>query len=227
MDKAPQNSLFTAAAPVLGEVEAKCRRAGMRWVIGVDEVGRGPLAGPVYAAAVVLDLERLDAEWIGLLDDSKKLSPHQRERAAEAIREGAVAYSICARDQQVIDEINILQATMRAMEEAIVRVCEAMGERPDRIFIDGNRPVQSDLPQETVIKGDGRSFHIAAASIVAKVERDRLMVDLHERWPEYNFASNKGYGSREHRDAIALHGPCSLHRLSFGGVREHVARLRR
>lgn len=222
-----QKNLFDAPEPYLGDVEDRCRREGMRLVVGVDEVGRGPLAGPVYAAAVVLDLGRLDEAWVGGLDDSKKLSPTRREAAAEAIRDGAIAYSICARDERVIDEINILQATMRAMEEAIADVCEALGTRPDRVFIDGNRPVKIDLPQETVIGGDGRSLHIAAASILAKVARDRLMVDLHERWPEYNFASNKGYGSREHRDAIAVHGPCEAHRLSFGGVREHVERLRR
>ena len=220
-----QNLLFDQPDPCLGDVEDWCRENGLNPVVGVDEAGRGPLAGPVYAAAVVLDLSA-DHEWFSLLDDSKKLTAEQREAAADMIREHAVAWSVTSRDQRAIDEINILQATLRAMEDAIEEVCGQLDASPMRIFIDGNQAVRTTLPQQTLIKGDGRSLHIAAASILAKVERDALMVSLHETWPEYGFDSNKGYGSKSHREAIARFGPSPIHRLSFGGVREHVDRLR-
>ncbi len=219
--------MFAEPAAVLGDVERWCVAQRVLPAIGVDEAGRGPLAGPVYAAAVVLDLEAPDRAWFELLDDSKKLSPAARDEAAIAIKECAVAWAVAWRDAERIDEINILQATLRSMEDAIGQVREGLREDARRVFIDGNQRVNCDLPQQTLVKGDGRSYSIAAASILAKTERDRLMVAAHERWPEYAFDSNKGYGSQVHRNAIIAHGPCPLHRLTFGGVREHVARLRR
>lgn len=229
-----QPELFDEPVPEplleLGDVEAWCRRHDLYPVVGVDEAGRGPLAGPVHAAAVVLDLRSSDDDWFAMLDDSKKLTAEQREAAAAVIKERAVAWSVASRDQAQIDRINILQATLRAMEEAVENVArqlkDRLGEAPRRVFIDGNQRVQVAYSQQTLIGGDGRSFHIAAASILAKVARDELMVSYHERWPEYAFDSNKGYGTRAHRDAIAEFGPCPVHRLTFGGVRQHVDRLR-
>lgn len=221
-----QAPLFAESGPVQGEIEQWCCDNGLELIIGVDEAGRGPLAGPVHAAAVALDPRRIDAEWLVGLDDSKKMKEEAREAAADAVREGAIAWAVSFRDPRVIDEINILQATLRAMEESIELVCSALDRAPDRVFVDGNQPVRTTLPQQTLIKGDGRSLAIAAASVLAKTIRDEVMRDAHQTWPEYNFASNKGYGSAEHRNAIAEVGPCPLHRLSFGGVREHVDRLR-
>lgn len=220
-----QPELFFVETPTLGDVEQWCRARGLAPVVGVDEAGRGPLAGPVYAAAVVLDLNG-DCDWFCLLDDSKKLTAEQREAAAVEIKERAVAWTVCSRDQAAIDEINILQATLRAMEEAIDRVVEQLEVPPCRVFIDGNQPVRTSWPQQPLVGGDARSFHIAAASILAKVERDALMAHYHGEWPEYAFDSNKGYATVAHREAIAKYGPCPIHRLTFGGVKEHAARLR-
>lgn len=208
------------------EIEQWCVARGLSLVVGIDEAGRGPLAGPVTAAAVVLDLADLEQPWLLELDDSKKLTAARRERAFDAIVANAQAYAIVAVESETIDEINILQATIRAMELALVEVCGKLAGVPECVFIDGNRPIRTDLEQKTLVKGDGRSLHIAAASILAKVTRDRMMEEHDRRWPEYGFAKHKGYPTRAHREAIAEHGPCVIHRLSFGGVREHVGRLR-
>ncbi|MFW5967383.1 MAG: ribonuclease HII [Persicimonas sp.] len=217
-----QQALFDNAQPAIGDLEAWCRRQGYRTIVGVDEAGRGPLAGPVHAAAVAVDLTDLDAPWLERLDDSKKLEQLEREEAFELICAEAPVYEIADSDHAVIDEINILEATRRAMERAVAKVCEKLDAAPDCVFVDGNAPIVIDQTQRTVVKGDARSLAIAAASILAKVSRDEVMVGHHERWPEYNFASNKGYPTGEHREAIATHGPCRIHRLTFGGVREHV-----
>lgn len=219
-----QAELFGEPGFDLGDVERWCRDRGVAPLIGVDEAGRGPLAGPVCAAAVVLDVDG-DTAWFELLDDSKKLSEKARDTAAEEIKARAVAYAIAFEDARSIDEINILQASLRAMRRAVEEVA-ALAGAPGLVLVDGNQRVPIALPQQTLVKGDGRSHHIAAASILAKTARDALMLRAHEQWPEYAFHSNKGYGSKAHRDAIAAHGPCPLHRLTFGGVREHVARLR-
>jgi ribonuclease HII len=221
-----QQLLFESSKPKIGELETWCVEQGYRFIIGVDEAGRGPLAGPVYAAAVVVDLHSLDEPWLEQMDDSKKLAQAQREQAFSLIESSAPAFSIASKDHRIIDEINILQATHRAMEQAVRQACEQLDERPDYVFIDGNVPVKLDLPQRTVVKGDARSRAIAAASILAKVSRDKVMREHHLRWPEYNFASNKGYPTQEHRSAVATHGPCPIHRLSFRGVKEHRERLR-
>jgi ribonuclease HII len=223
MQQAP---LFGDEGPKQGEIERWCREQGLKLVIGVDEAGRGPLAGPVHAAAVALDPNACDADWLEDLDDSKKMTEAARERVADAIRENAVAWAIAVRSHDVIDDVNILQATIQAMTEAIEAVASKLDRRVDRVFVDGNQPVPVSLPQQALVKGDARSLSIAAASVLAKTSRDEMMRRAHERWPEYNFASNKGYGSREHREAIVAHGPCAIHRLSFGGVREHAERMR-
>lgn len=222
-----QQNLFKTGEPTIGELEQWCVTQGYRFIVGVDEAGRGPLAGPVYAAAVVLDLHALDAPWLELLDDSKKLDAARREEAFELIQASAPAFSITFSDHAVIDEINILQATHRAMEAAVAEVCEQLDDRPDYVFIDGNMPVKLAMPQRAVVKGDARSRAIAAASILAKVSRDEVMARHHEQWPEYGFASNKGYPTKTHRAAVAEFGPCPIHRLTFGGVREHRDKLRK
>lgn len=227
MSDPSQTALFEKSEPRIGELEDWCIGQGYRWIIGVDEAGRGPLAGPVHAAAVALDLDEMDAEWLGLLNDSKQLDRDQREEAFELIKQHAVAWSIDTSDHEVIDDINILQATHRAMEDAARTVSSELDRAPDYVFIDGNMPVVAlDMRQRAVVKGDARSLCIAAASILAKVSRDEVMRAHHQQWPEYNFASNKGYPTQEHRGAIEEYGPCRIHRMTFGGVREHVDRLR-
>lgn len=217
-----QQRLFETGEPTIGELEHWCISQGYRFIIGVDEAGRGPLAGPVHAAAVAIDLHAIDEPWLEQLDDSKKLDKTRREDAFALIQSSAPAFSITSSDHNVIDEINILEATHRAMEAAVAQVCEQLDDRPDYVFIDGNMPVKLALPQRAVVKGDARSRAIAAASILAKVSRDEFMARHHQEWPEYNFASNKGYPTKQHRQAVARFGPCPIHRLTFGGVREHI-----
>ena len=177
---------------------------------GIDEAGRGPLAGPVVAAAVILPA---GCELAGI-DDSKKLSEASRKEAWEAITETAVAYGIGIVEHDVIDRINILRAALRAMEIAV----ENLQTRPDFLLIDGNQGLSLLVPQETIVKGDARCSSIAAASILAKVTRDSIMVRYHEIYPQYNFGSHKGYATREHLDALKQHGPCPIHRRTFSGV---------
>lgn len=217
-----QKSLFPFAQPVMGDVERAALLQGQRWIVGVDEAGRGPLAGPVHAAAVVLDLEQLELDWILRLNDSKQLKESVREELFSKIQEGAIGWAIASRDRDVIDRINILEATREAMAEAVGAAIAMSAQPVERVYIDGKQYLDLDLPQSCVIKGDARSYHIAAASVLAKVARDREMLAHDERWPEYGFAKHKGYGTKVHREAIAKHGPCELHRLTFGGVKEHV-----
>jgi ribonuclease HII len=216
-----QTALFSGQYNVLGDVEFHAKQAGYSTIIGVDEAGRGPLAGPVFTAAVCLDMDHLDDEWLQLLDDSKKLSAKRRQRAFESIQRHARAYHISYEGRETIDTINILQATRLAMRKAVDEVHHTLGNTTDRVFIDGNTQIDTSLPQETVVRGDGLSLHIAAASILAKVARDELMVNHSARWPDYGFEQNKGYGTQAHRDAIARCGPCPIHRRSFAGVREY------
>lgn len=221
-----QHSLFPFAEPVMGDIERAASAQGQRWIVGVDEAGRGPLAGPVHAAAVVLDMEALTQDWILRLNDSKQLKESVRESLFDLIKAGAIGWAIASRDERVIDEINILEATRQAMREAILGAI-AMADKPvERVYIDGKQYLDLELDQTCVVKGDARSYHIAAASVLAKVARDREMLGHHARWPEYGFEQHKGYGTKAHREAIAAHGPCPLHRLSFGGVKEHVSKLR-
>lgn len=189
------------------EMEEARHAAGYQWVCGVDEAGRGPLAGPVCAAAVILP-RGLDIEK---LDDSKKLSPKRRQELYEIIVGEAVAWAVAMVDEKRIDEINILQATLRAMEEAVA----GLSQRPDLALVDGNREPCLTVPCETIIGGDGKCAAIAAASVVAKVTRDRLMEDLDEQYPVYGFAVHKGYGTRRHYEALHQFGPCPVHRQSF------------
>lgn len=188
---------------------------GHRHIAGVDEAGRGPLAGPVTAAAVILpDNFRHDG-----IRDSKLLTARQREEMAPLIEGRAVAWSVASSSEREIEEVNILQATLRAMTRAV----EGLEPGPSYLLVDHVHLTGTSLPQWPLVKGDRLSASIAAASILAKVSRDRIMAEYHERYPEYNFASNKGYGTAEHRRAIRRHGPCPIHRRTFRGVLEFLA----
>lgn len=179
-------------------------------IAGVDEVGRGPLAGPVIAAAVIFP----PAVLIPGITDSKKLTAKQREALFPLIREKALAIGLGSVDAGEVDRINILQAALKAMKTAVLRLPIS----PDLLLVDGNRALDLTVPQQCLIRGDARSLTIGAASIVAKVIRDKMMESCHSRFPEYNFPGNKGYGTREHRRALRRYGPCPLHRRSFNGV---------
>ncbi len=216
-----QESLFDNTPGIgdeIGALERWCRRQQLEVIIGIDEAGRGPLAGPVHASAVAIDVHRLEAGWIELLDDSKKLSAEQREVAFDEIRESAPAWSVTDRSPSTIDDINILEATREAMLEAAVQVCAALERSPDGLFVDGDVELATERRQRALVRGDARSYAIAAASILAKVSRDRVMNEYGEKWPGFNLASNKGYPTPDHREALEEQGPSPIHRTSFGGV---------
>ena len=190
------------------ELEKQALANGYKFICGVDEAGRGPLAGPVCAAAVILNC---DVELPGV-NDSKKLSEKKREALFNVICQKAVAYSIAFASVEEIEEHNILNATYLAMNRAI----EGLEIKADFALIDGNRvPADIKVDCETVIKGDAKSLSIAAASILAKVTRDRLLLEYHKQYPQYNFAKHKGYGTAEHMDAIRKYGISEVHRPSF------------
>lgn len=177
---------------------------------GVDEAGRGPLAGPVVAATVILSKK----EQIAGLNDSKKLSHKKRELLLNEINKKALHIGIGIVDNKKIDEINILQAALKAMEIAV----ENLTVRPDFLLIDGNKTTSLKIPQKAIIKGDSKCASIAAASIVAKVTRDRIMAEFDSKYPDYNFIKNKGYPTRDHYEMIKKYGPCPIHRKTFKGV---------
>lgn len=179
----------------------------IKYLAGVDEAGRGPLAGPVVAAAVIFDQKTN----IPGVNDSKQLTESKREELFEKIIFSSLSYSVAIIDHDVIDEVNILNATMLAMEKAV----DGLNIKPDLILVDGNRIFNSDIPVIPIVKGDGKSFSIAAASILAKVTRDRLMKDLANKFPIYSWEQNKGYPTRKHRETIKIFGPSPFHRKSF------------
>ena len=191
----------------LWEIENSLYTDEISLICGVDEAGRGPLAGPVCAAAVILPRGLV----IEGLNDSKKLTDKKRRVLYELIIEQATAYHIALMDEKTIDTINILQATFRAMEQAV----QGLGVRPDLVLIDGNREPNMDLPMKTIVKGDSKSANIAAASILAKVTRDRLMEELAERYPQYGFDVHKGYGTKRHYEALEEFDGCPAHRVTF------------
>lgn len=180
-------------------------------IAGVDEAGRGPLAGPVVAAAVILD----DTQPIVGLGDSKKLSERVRERLFDEIRAKALCSVIAEASVDEIEELNILGATMLAMRRAV----EGLRLKPGRVLVDGNRLPPLKVPAEAIVKGDAKVPAISAASILAKVHRDRLCLSLHEQYPQYGFATHKGYPTPDHLAALGQHGACAAHRRSFGPVR--------
>jgi ribonuclease HII len=194
----------------------KPEQLGLGWhgpglLAGVDEAGRGPLAGPVVAAAVMLD----ELQPIKGLADSKTLSPRRRERLYDEIRAKALCCCVAEASAQEIDELNILQATLLAMRRAV----EGLRLKPHRVLVDGNRLPVLAMPARAIVKGDAKVQAIAAASILAKVHRDRLCLALHERFPQYGFAAHKGYPTGEHLHALRAYGACAEHRRSFAPVR--------
>ncbi len=191
----------------LWEIENGLKEQGIGVICGVDEAGRGPLAGPVCAAAVILP----EGLLIPGLNDSKKLSDKKRRELFPIIKEQALAYGIAFASEQEIDEINILQATFLAMKRAIAQ----LGGRADFALIDGNRETDFGVPCMTVVKGDSRSANIAAASVLAKVTRDLYMEELAQEYPQYGFEIHKGYGTKAHYAALTEHGMCNAHRRTF------------
>lgn len=189
------------------EFENSAYNNGYMSVCGVDEAGRGPLAGPVCAAAVILPKGLI----LDGVNDSKKLTEKKREALFDVVKENAISYSIAFASVEEIEELNILNATMLAMKRAV----EGLGVPADFAYIDGNRLPNLSIPAEYIIKGDARSMSVAAASILAKVSRDRLMLNFAEIYPGYGFEKHKGYGTKVHTDAIKELGPCPIHRMSF------------
>lgn len=181
------------------------------WIAGVDEAGRGPLAGPVFAAAVILNPEK---PILGL-KDSKKLTASKREVLFEAIQQNAYAWALGRAEVHEIDRLNILQASLLAMKRAVL----ALTKKPDRVLVDGNKSPNLDYPTECIIEGDNQIEAISAASILAKVARDKIMIELDKEFPEYGFAIHKGYGTEMHLTALYEFGPCAIHRKSFAPVR--------
>lgn len=204
--------------PDLWAFEKALTAKGYVHIAGVDEAGRGPLAGPVVSAAVVLPPTFCSTE----IKDSKQLTENQRERLFDLIRADALAVGVGLIDADEIDRINIFQAALRSMVLAVAD----LSIKPDYLLIDGKFGIPSDLPQAPVIKGDCLSISIAAASIIAKVTRDRLMRGYHLEYPQYGFDRHKGYATEAHMTAVALHGPCTIHRCTFRGVKEYVPAAR-
>lgn len=194
----------------LSRWESELRKQGLTLVAGVDEVGRGPLAGPVVAAAVILPSPWRDPG----VADSKVLTPEAREELCSAVRAGAVSWGVGVVEPREIDRLNIHRASLLAMRRAV----EALAMPPQHLIIDGRHLIELDLPQQAVVDGDAKVRCVAAASIVAKVARDEIMVELDARWPGYHFAHHKGYATAEHRQALARLGPCPCHRRSYKTV---------
>ncbi len=198
---------------LMGRIERRLADAGYEAVAGVDEVGRGSLAGPVVAAAVIPNPRTL----VPGVDDSKHLTAGQRERLAAMIRSSSIAAAVIPVPADAIDRINILQATRRAMLQAI----EKLRPSPDAVLIDAMALDGTSMPCFSLVRGDSLSYAVACASILAKVERDGMMRELDRKYPHYGFASHKGYGAREHLDALRDFGPCPAHRLTFRSVLPH------
>ena len=193
--------------------EKKARLNGYHAVAGIDEAGRGPLAGPVVAASVILS----NVFPVSGVQDSKKISPKKREKLFDEIHRHAIAVGVGIVEPAEIDRINILQASLLAMAKSV----QNLDSEPDFLMIDGTFPISFDLPQKAIPKGDSLSISIGAASIVAKVTRDRIMEKYAEEYPEFDFAKHKGYPTKAHKDAIRKHGISPIHRLTFKGVKEY------
>ncbi|MBC8439581.1 MAG: ribonuclease HII [Deltaproteobacteria bacterium] len=198
------------------QFEHKAKTNGYKIIAGVDEAGRGPLAGPVVSAAVILPH---DFVCIGI-NDSKKLSEKKRNALFPIIMEQAIAVSTGISSHDEIDKINILQASLLSMKRAVEKLSNPSDSlAPDFLLIDGNFTLDMDIEQSAIVKGDSRSISIAAASIIAKITRDAIMKELHELYPKYNFIQHKGYPTKAHKEAIFKYGPCPVHRRTFKGVK--------
>lgn len=215
MTKAEREKMLAEKLETMQEFERKLRAEGIKYIAGIDEVGRGPLAGPVVSACVVLPE---DFDVLGV-DDSKKLSEKKREELFDKILSKTIACGIGMCDNNIIDDINILNATKRAMAEAVKNADNLLrgktGSGIDHLLIDALKLEEIDIPQTGIIKGDAKSVSIAAASIIAKVTRDRMMVEFAEEYPYYAFESNKGYGTKAHYQGIAEYGITPIHRKTF------------
>jgi ribonuclease HII len=215
MTKKEREELMLKKLFEMKKFEKELHDQGVGYIGGVDEVGRGPLAGPVVAACVVLPA---DFDVPGL-DDSKKLTEKRRNEMMKVIHDNAVAYGLGMADEKAIDRINILEATKEAMRIAIVQADKMLHEKTGghlgHILFDAMEIKDIEIPQTSLVKGDGRSVSIAAASILAKVTRDAMMVRYSEKYPGYSFEKNKGYGTRQHYEGIREHGICPIHRRSF------------
>ncbi|MBE7029534.1 MAG: ribonuclease HII [Ruminococcaceae bacterium] len=189
------------------EFDREIKKEGYNIICGVDEAGRGPLAGPVYACAIIMKEDFIIPD----VNDSKKLTEKKREALYDIILENAYCYSVASVDEEEIDRINILNATLKAMDMAI----NNLKIKPDLALIDGNQNRGIILNNRTVVKGDAKSYNIAAASIIAKVSRDRFILKMDEIYPEYGFKNHKGYGTKEHMEALRKYGPIKIHRKTF------------
>lgn len=215
MNKKEKDEILKQRFQEMSQYENTLRQQGFRYIVGIDEVGRGPLAGPVVAAAVALPE---DFFLLGI-DDSKKLTEKKREKLFDAIMSDALAVGIGLVNHKIIDEINILEATKVAMKEALNRAASALyektGTQVQHVLIDALTLKDVVIPQTGIIKGDANSISIAAASIVAKVTRDRMMEEYHQKHPHYAFDKNKGYGTKAHYEGLSQYGICEIHRRSF------------
>ena len=196
------------------EYERQANAEGYDLIAGVDEAGRGPLAGPVAVAAVILPREL----YLPFLNDSKKLSEKRRETLYDMIREQAVAYSVVLVDREIIDKDNIYEATKNGMYDAILK----LSQKPDKVLIDAMPLDKLPIPSISIVKGDAKSASIAAASVLAKVTRDRFMREMDKVYPEYGFKNHKGYGTKAHIEAIKKYGPCPLHRETFEPIKSMI-----
>jgi ribonuclease HII len=207
--------LWPDPEPDTYSLERCLRQKGYQWIAGLDEVGRGPLAGPVVAACVILQESCDNSCFV----DSKTINAKNRSRLYRELKQNGAQISVGIVSEMDIDRLNILQASLFAMKKAVL----TMPVQPDFLLVDGNQPVPMSTPQQTLVKGESKSASIAAASIVAKVVRDDMMDQYHLQYPEYNFQQNKGYPTLEHRQAIRIYGPCAIHRQSFKCVKEFIS----
>ena len=206
--------LWPDPEPDTYSLERSLRQKGYQLIAGLDEVGRGPLAGPVVAASVILQENCDNSSFV----DSKTINAKNRSRLYKELKQNGAQISVGVVSEADIDRLNILQASLLAMKKAIL----SMPVQPDFLLVDGNQPVPISIPQQTLVKGESKSASIAAASIVAKVVRDEMMDQYHLQYPEYNFQKNRGYPTLEHRNAIKTYGPCAIHRQSFKCVKEFL-----
>lgn len=202
--------------PDLLKIEQSLWNQNIKYIAGIDEAGRGPWVGPVCAAAVIFDQNTHLPE----INDSKKLTETKREELFTLICEKSLCYGIGFSSAEEIDEINILQATFKAMKQALSQ----LSIKPNHLLIDGNKRLKTNIPETPVIKGDSLSQSIAAASILAKVSRDRLMIDLEKKYPQFQFSKHKGYGTKQHQEELKKYGPIPEHRKSFKPVRGYLER---